>query len=71
MPVRTKVIASRSRYVNRRINERTSRILAELHDLGVRFSIDDFGTGYSSFSYLHWFPLDTINPLPRCGPADE
>ncbi|MDR3369147.1 MAG: EAL domain-containing protein [Rhodoferax sp.] len=31
--------------------------MAELADLGIRFSIDDFGTGYSSLSYLKRLPL--------------
>ena len=31
--------------------------MAELVQLGVRFSIDDFGTGYSSLAYLKKLPL--------------
>lgn len=38
----------------------TSRILADLHALGVRLAIDDFGTGYSSLSYLRQFPVDIL-----------
>ncbi|AVS93787.1 GGDEF domain-containing protein [Paracidovorax avenae] len=34
--------------------------LAELVELGVRFSIDDFGTGFSSLSYLRQLPLYEI-----------
>ncbi|GEM_PF-4343598 len=34
--------------------------LAELVELGVRFSIDDFGTGFSSFAYLRQLPLYEI-----------
>jgi EAL domain-containing protein (putative c-di-GMP-specific phosphodiesterase class I) len=34
--------------------------MAQLHQLGVRFSLDDFGTGYSSLSYLKRLPLDQI-----------
>ena len=40
--------------------EATSRVLAELSDLGVRISIDDFGTGYSSLSYLKRLPIHTL-----------
>ncbi len=39
---------------------RTSRILKELKDMGVKVAIDDFGTGYSSLSYLKRFPIDTL-----------
>ncbi|MNT04193.1 Phytochrome-like protein cph2 [compost metagenome] len=41
-------------------SERTTAVLEQLHDLGVRISIDDFGTGYSSLSYLHRFHLDVL-----------
>jgi diguanylate cyclase (GGDEF)-like protein len=40
--------------------ERSTRCLAELHDMGVRISIDDFGTGYSSLSYLRRLPVDEL-----------
>ncbi len=36
------------------------RVLAELHDLGVRLAADDFGTGYSSLSNLRRFPLHEV-----------
>jgi len=39
---------------------RTTRILGELRNLGVRLCIDDFGTGYSSLSYLRRFALDIL-----------
>jgi diguanylate cyclase (GGDEF)-like protein/PAS domain S-box-containing protein len=38
----------------------TSKILAELHEMGVKLSIDDFGTGYSSLNYLKRLPFDTL-----------
>ncbi|MFW7340951.1 EAL domain-containing protein [Pollutimonas sp. H1-120] len=31
--------------------------MAELSDIGIRFSIDDFGTGYSNLTYLKRLPL--------------
>ncbi len=34
--------------------------MAELSQLGIRFSIDDFGTGYSSLAYLKKLPLHEI-----------
>ena len=40
--------------------ERSTAIMTELRDLGVRISLDDFGTGYSSLSYLQRFPVDTL-----------
>nr|WP_268245044.1 EAL domain-containing protein [Saccharospirillum salsuginis] len=35
-------------------------IIADCHELGIRFSLDDFGTGYSSLSYLKRIPVDTL-----------
>jgi EAL domain-containing protein (putative c-di-GMP-specific phosphodiesterase class I) len=46
--------------VTMRDEDRTTRILSELRNLGVRLCIDDFGTGYSSLSYLRRFPLDIL-----------
>ena len=46
--------------VTMRDEERTTRILSELRNLGVRLCIDDFGTGYSSLSYLRRFALDIL-----------
>jgi len=37
-----------------------ARVLADLHDLGVRLAIDDFGTGYSSLAQLKRFPVDVL-----------
>jgi diguanylate cyclase (GGDEF)-like protein/PAS domain S-box-containing protein len=36
------------------------KAVAQLTNLGVRFSIDDFGTGYSSLDYLRKLPVDEI-----------
>ena len=36
------------------------RVLAELHETGVRISIDDFGTGYSSLAYFRDLPADEL-----------
>ncbi|MGB2620920.1 MAG: EAL domain-containing protein [Candidatus Acidiferrum sp.] len=46
--------------VTMRDEARTTRILSELRNLGVRLCIDDFGTGYSSLSYLRRFALDIL-----------
>ncbi len=40
--------------------DETARKMAELRDIGVRFSVDDFGIGYSSLSYLSRLPLDQL-----------
>ena len=39
---------------------RTSEILQELRQSGIKISLDDFGTGYSSLSYLNTLPFDTL-----------
>ena len=39
---------------------RTSEVLAEFRDMGVRLAVDDFGTGYSALSYLRKFPVSTL-----------
>ncbi|PLR92832.1 GGDEF and EAL domain-containing protein [Bacillus sp. T33-2] len=40
--------------------ERSTFVLNQLKDLGVKISMDDFGTGYSSLSYLKHLPIDSI-----------
>ena len=40
--------------------EKSSAILQQLHEIGIRFSIDDFGTGYSSLAYLKRFPVHRL-----------
>jgi diguanylate cyclase (GGDEF)-like protein len=37
-----------------------SRVLDELHSMGLEIQIDDFGTGYSSLGYLASLPIDTL-----------
>jgi EAL domain-containing protein (putative c-di-GMP-specific phosphodiesterase class I) len=39
---------------------RTSDVLTEFRDMGVRLAVDDFGTGYSALSYLRKFPVSTL-----------
>jgi len=39
---------------------RSTEVLRELSDMGVRLSIDDFGTGYSSLERLRELPVDEI-----------
>jgi diguanylate cyclase (GGDEF)-like protein len=40
--------------------ERTRRVLARLHDLGVRIVIDDFGSGHSSLARLRQLAVDAL-----------
>jgi diguanylate cyclase (GGDEF)-like protein/PAS domain S-box-containing protein len=40
--------------------EGVQRVLAELHDLGVRLAIDDFGSGFSSLGRLEQMPVDIL-----------
>jgi diguanylate cyclase (GGDEF)-like protein len=39
---------------------RSTEVLRELSDMGVRLSIDDFGTGYSSLERLRELPVDEV-----------
>lgn len=39
---------------------RTTQVLQELKNIGVKIAIDDFGTGYSSLSYLRNFSVDIL-----------
>jgi diguanylate cyclase (GGDEF)-like protein/PAS domain S-box-containing protein len=41
-------------------DERVSRTLQRIKDLGVVLALDDFGTGYASLSYLRQFPIDVV-----------
>lgn len=40
--------------------DNASKKMAQLRELGFRFSLDDFGVGYSSLSYLRRLPLDEL-----------
>lgn len=40
--------------------EEASRVLSDIHKLGVSIALDDFGIGYSSLSYLLTLPVDKI-----------
>jgi len=40
--------------------KRATRVLEELHAIGVSIAIDDFGTGYSNFQRLHHLSIDRL-----------
>ncbi|MDG5789290.1 EAL domain-containing protein [Evansella sp. AB-P1] len=40
--------------------QKSSSIIKELKDVGVKVSIDDFGTGYSSLGILNNLPIDLV-----------
>ena len=40
--------------------QRISRMLTALSDLGVQLALDDFGSGYSSLGYLTRLPFDRL-----------
>lgn len=44
-----------------RHNDAGIATLNQLGAMGIQLSVDDFGTGYSNLSYLHRFPIDTLN----------
>ncbi len=56
----TALILEMTEYVLLEDNERASKVLGDLKDLGIRLALDDFGTGYSSLSYLRRLPIDIV-----------
>jgi diguanylate cyclase (GGDEF)-like protein/PAS domain S-box-containing protein len=42
------------------IESEATRLLGQIHDMGIKLSIDDFGTGYSSLPHLQRLPVDEI-----------
>ena len=41
-------------------DQRNTRVLHQLRELGIKIAMDDFGTGYSSLAYFRAFPFDKI-----------
>ena len=41
-------------------DEAITKIVEQLHDMGIGISLDDFGTGYSNLAYLKRFPIDML-----------
>lgn len=40
--------------------ERSTRVLSQLREAGIRVAIDDFGMGYSSMAFLRTLPVDEV-----------
>ena len=40
--------------------EKSTEVLNNLRNFGIKIALDDFGSGYSSFNYLSELPLDII-----------
>ena len=41
-------------------DEAITRIVEQIHDMGIGMSLDDFGTGYSNLAYLKRFPIEML-----------
>lgn len=39
---------------------RSTQVLSELRDMGIRIAVDDYGTGYSSLAYLRDLPVHDL-----------
>ena len=40
--------------------KQASKILNQIHDLGIKIALDDFGTGFSSLHHLRRFPISEV-----------
>jgi len=59
-------------------DDKTTRLLEDLRELGFSIAIDDFGTGYSNLAYLEKYPIDGlkidrafVSALDRASPIAE
>ncbi len=41
-------------------DQRNTKVLHQLREIGIKIAMDDFGTGYSSLAYFRAFPFDKI-----------